>query len=321
MALFTDFFYKILVWLMSVYAVFGGTLSAPSAEQPIEALDSDSVCLTGVFWGDTQVSDYMFSRQLYVRNSCLDVAAAKSDIDVLIHAGDVAENGKGSEYKLVADDFALINNVDNYLITVGNHDVRLRIYKQTVSNFTDFVNTVDTAHHIDSLTFSREINGYKFIVLGTDRTEFEESYFDTETLAFLDSELASATAEGKPAFVICHQPLKLTHGLPDTWGSPFDYAGSVGDQSDALKEIIGRYKNVFFLTGHLHTGFGEYTYDEADGAHLVNVPSLGIENADGVEKAGLGFVFEIYQDKVIFRARDFASGTWLPEYNATYSIK
>lgn len=321
MAAFTDLFYKILVFLMSAYAMFGGTLDAPSAGQPIANENPAEVCLTGVFWGDTQVSDYMLSRQLYVRNSCLDVAAAEADIDVLITAGDIAENGKGSEYRLVADDFALMNNVDNYLLAVGNHDARLRIYKQTVESFTGFCAQVDPAHPVDGLSFKRDVNGYTFIVLGTDRTEFEESYFTKESLARLDGDLKEATADGKPVFVICHQPLKLTHGLPDTWNSPDYGAGSIGKQSDEIKAILSKYENVFFLTGHLHTGFGEYTYEECDGVHLINVPSLGIKNNDGVKERGLGFVFEIYPGRVVFRARNFASGVWLPEFDNSYAIE
>ena len=54
----------------------------------------------------------------------------------------------------------------------------LRQAKKTVRNFTGFTNDLNKAvgsdFTMDSLHYSYEINGYRFIVLGTDRTEFEE---------------------------------------------------------------------------------------------------------------------------------------------------
>lgn len=318
-SVFAKIMYRLLAVLMSLYTVTGG-IAAPSSADPIKSLDASSVKLTAVFMGDTQVSDYMLSRQLYLKNTCLDIASSEEQIDALIHVGDVAENGKAAEYKLIAEDYSVIDNVDNYLFAVGNHDVRLRAYCQVVNTFTEFANTVDKNNAIDRLWYTREINGYTFIVMGTTRTEFEESYFSDEELNWLDENLAAATANGKPAFVICHQPLKLTHGLPDTWGSPIDSAGSVGAQSDDIAAILTKYENVFFLTGHLHTGFGKYSYEDLGSVHLINTPSIGIKNADGLEARGTGFMIEVYEDTVVFRARNFAEGVYLPEYDMTYSL-
>ena len=152
--------------------------------------------------------------------------------------------------------------------------------------------------------------------MGTDKTEFEESYFSDEQLAWLDANLKDATADGKPAFVVCHQTLKNTHGLPDTWNSPIESAGSVGDQSDELYEIMNRYTNVFMISGHLHTGIGQYTYEKLGTIHSVNLPSLSINNKDGdYNDAGIGFTMEVLDDSVLFRARDFAKGAYLPDYD------
>ena len=84
---------------------------------------------------------------------------------------------------------------------------------------------------------------YTFIVLNTDKSVFEESYFSDECLAWFDAELNKATAEGKPVFVILHQPLKNTHFVWESWNSPDDNAGTVGKQSDALQAIMNKYNN------------------------------------------------------------------------------
>jgi hypothetical protein len=41
---------------------------------------------------------------------------------------------------------------------------------------------------------------------------------------------------------------------------------------------------------------------------------MSIENKDGTyNDAGTGYMIEVYKTKVIFRARDFAKGTWVAD--------
>ena len=150
---------------------------------------------------------------------------------------------------------------------------------------------------------------------------FEEAYIGAEQLEWLNDELKAA--DGKPTFVILHQPLKSTHNVENAWNSPDDKAGTVGAQSVALKAIMSKYENVVLVTGHLHSGFGPDNYNNVDGIHAVNVPSLTIENKDGTyNKSGLGYIVEVYEDEIIFRARDMAKGTWVAETenDASYDI-
>ena len=289
----------------------------PVLTDPIQCSYKNGANLTFAAWADPQISNYMAKRYQYFDAACEDISAADGRVDALVIAGDIAENGLLCEYDYVAN--GLKNAaVDNFIISVGNHDVRLRNYKRTVKTFTKLINSLNenagSELRTDSLNYSYAIKGYKFIVLGTDKTEFEESYLGDEQLQWLNSELKSA--DGKPVFVIIHQSLKLTHGLPDTWNSPIDAAGSVGDQSDRLFEIMNRYENVFFITGHLHTGIGQYTYQKLGKINSVNLPSLTINNKDGdCNDNGIGFMVEVYDSHVLFRARNFAKGEYIPDYN------
>ena len=208
---------------------------------------------------------------------------------------------------------------------LGIHDTRLRSYKQVVKRFTTFANELNQAYGsdftTDSLSYTYDVNGYKFIILGTDSAEFEESYISPEQLSWLDSELAAATVNGKPAFVVCHQSLKDTHGLPDTWNSPDDRACTIGEQSDVIKAILNKYENVIMISGHLHTGIGQYTYQKIDNFHSINLPSTTIVNKDGdYNNAGIGFMIEAYDNHVLFRARDFAQGKYIPEYDIDIAL-
>lgn len=307
---------------MSISVSLGGVIAPPSTDDPIASMDKDNVRMTVVYWADSQVSDYMYSREKNLLNACMDVAGASEQIDALLIDGDIAENGKAAEYKVVLDDLSIIDTVDNFIFSSGNHDVRLRAFCQTVKTFGEFCNMANPEINLDKLYYTYEVNGYKFIVLGTTSSTFEEADIDKAELEWFDNELSAAAVDGKPVFVLLHQPLKLTHGLPDSWNSPFDYAGSVGKQSDDLKNIMNKYDNVFLLTGHLHSGLGEANFENIGNFVSVNAPSLGIVSKDGgYEAAGTGYMIEVYDNSVIFRARDFANGKYMPEFDREFTLK
>lgn len=309
--------YKLMAIILSVFFIFNPYVS-PSTADTINLNNDTQSKMTFIALADPQISNYMPKRTSYFDAACEDLENISGTADALMMAGDIAENGLLCEYQYIYD--GLKNaKVNNYIMAVGNHDLRMKLsYKKTVENFTHLTNllneNVSSDLNVDSLNYSYTIKGYKFIVLGSDKTEFEESSFSGEQLSWLKSELEGANATGLPAFVICHQPLKLTHGLPDTWNSPFDAAGSVGKQSEELYNILNSFKNVFFITGHLHTGIGRYTYEKLGNINSVNLPSLTIDNKDGDNNEnGIGFVVSVYSDHVLFKARNFAKGTYAPE--------
>lgn len=306
---FAKLFYRIFPLFLSLYmSVAGISVSSPAVDQSITP-KNDGVLLTFAALADPQISNYMAERYPVFEAAAADLHNNSGALDALLIAGDIAENGLDTEYQLVYDKLSGLDT--RYLIGSGNHDIRLRAYSQTVSRFCTFANALNGDSAVQALHYSETVNGYKFIMLGSDRTKFEEAYLSEAQLSWLQSELAAA--QGAPVFVICHQPLKLTHGLPDTWNSPVDAAGSIGSQSDALLQIMKQYPNVFFITGHLHTGFGRYTYETAEGVNLINLPSLCITNKDGEENGpGIGFIAEVYNTEVVFRARNFAKGEWVP---------
>ncbi len=309
--------YKLFAFIFSVYCTFAGAVTPPSAEQTIKP-SSDNAQLVFAAIADPQVSNYMPWRYKYFLSASEDLRNAEG-LDAMLIAGDVAENGLAVEYQLFYDE---LSNLDlQYIACEGNHDIRLRLYSQSTKRFNGWLNSLNNNSNVDSSTFhySTELNGIKFIIMGSDRTEFEENYINNEQLAWLDSELAEQN--GKVTFVMVHQPLKNTHGLPDVWGSPFKSAGSIGDQSDDIYNILNKYNNVILLTGHEHTGFGKFTYEKIGNIDSINIPSLCCDNNNGENNDhGLGFIVEVYENSVLFRARDMCQGKWLPEYDITVNF-
>ncbi|MBQ8228994.1 MAG: metallophosphoesterase [Clostridia bacterium] len=317
--------YKLLAVLMSLFYSFNAFVS-PATTDPIKAVDEDNVKMTFAAWADPQISNYLIQREQYVRGGAEDLANAETPIDALVLAGDITENGLYAEYQFVYDRISN-SGVKNFITATGNHDIRLRLYSDSLKHFTKFTNALNenagSDLRVDSMHYRYTVNGYDFVVLGSDKTEFEEAYISDAQLEWFDATLKETSATGKPTFVILHQVLKGTNNVENAWNSSVEGAGSVGDQSDALEEIMNRYDNIILISGHLHQGFGIGTYELVGKIHSVNLPSITIENKDGDDAgniSGIGYMVEVYDDEVLFRARNFAKGEYMPDYDITIDV-
>ena len=320
-------FFKMFAYIMlAIYAITPPV--APSTEDVIKPVNSNANLVFATV-ADPQVSNYMFDRYRAFQASCEDLKNAEK-LDAIVGIGDIAENGLAEEYNLA---YASLGGIDTrFIMATGNHDIRLRAYSQSTSRFYKFVDTLnderameDKVYSEGKLAYSEVVNGYKFIVMGSDKTEFEEAYISPEQLEWLDKELAAE--KGKPVFVVLHQPLKLTHNLPTTWGNGTNKeAGSVGDQNDDIKAVLAKHakdSTVVLITGHLHAGFSQYSYQQIEGFHSLNVPALSIENKDGEEGgngSGLTYIVEVYEDEILFRARNCRTGEWLPKWDTRIAL-
>ena len=323
----TIFFRMFAYIMLIVYSITPAV--PPSTDNVIKAQDPSEVKLMFATVADPQVSNYMFDRYRAFQASCEDLKNAEAKFDAIVGIGDIAENGLAEEDRLAQLGLAGIDA--RYIMASGNHDIRLRAYSQSNSRFFEFTNTLNengapvVPYAEGKFAYSEYVNGYKFIVMGSDKTAFEEAYISPEQLEWLDNELA--TEKGKPVFVVLHQPLKLTHNLPTTWGNGTNKnAGSVGEQNDEIKAILAKHADdstVVLLTGHLHAGFSQYSYQQIEGFHSVNVPALSIENKDGEEGgngAGLTYIVEVYKDKILLRARNCMTGEWLSKWDTEIAL-
>ena len=150
--------------------------------------------------------------------------------------------------------------------------------------------------------------------------------------------MEKAAASGLPIFVLMHQPVNGTHGLPYNWemheGDPPE-EGGIGPQSAQVEAILKKYDNVFYISGHIHAGYknggkfgAQYASvetmrnDNGNPVTLINLPSyMYFDFIHGGHPAnGCGWVIEAYDDEVLLRARNFASGTWLTRYDTAVPL-
>lgn len=306
--------YKFMALVLAL-TVSNGLAVTPSTDEPVVV--DDNALLSFVVWGDPQLSTVSGKRQVNFRSACQDLANTEGKLDAFVIVGDIAENGLVSEYRTAAD---MLNTASDKwchsMFVPGNHDIRLKVYSEQLRRFADFTDSVNNSVPVNGshYSYSYEINGYKFIMLGADKTVFEETYFSPEQLQWLESEIASTKDSGKPVFVFNHQPLKDTHGLPQTWNAPeILNLGSMGKQSDRVRKIFEAYGNVIFITGHLHTGTGIFSYEDCGNFKSFNVPTICCNNDHGDESAGQGYIFTVYENKLVARARVFSEGRFVDE--------
>lgn len=294
-------FRKIFAVFVAIFISLGW-MTGPSTDEPIRFSNSDKVNLSFALVSDTHllgesVTEFRFESLFK------DLSNSEESFNAVVIAGDLVELGLGCEYE---NFFKVLDGqtvTKNLIIATGNHDVRYA-YKK---NKALIMNKVEEYLGIDTKGesfYSYDVNGYTFIVMGTEKQVFERAYISDKQLAFVDSELQRATAEGKPAFVVCHQPLANTHGLPEEWKT-----GDLGEQSQQLRDILVKYKNIFFINGHLHDGMYDRSVEKlADSVYSINLPTYGKSNDYGVEEKGTGYYVEVYDNQVIFTGRNFLEG-------------
>ena len=299
-----------------------GQITIPSAEKPITALNPDELRLSFSAFADIHIDAFLYNR-VYLDHLLLDIANAETHQDALVVAGDVTDNSFDDEWKIFYGLLGKYNPADNYLVATGNHDIRIRSYKKVLKKFTTYYNKF-TGNNINSLHYSMNINGYTFAVVGSDARSFEKQVLSGTQLNWLDLTVAEATKDGKPVFVIIHQPFRNTHGLPLLWYNGKWDSGYIGDQSEDVFEILNKYENVIMISGHMHSGFGQYTYEKVGNIYSVNLPSTGLHNKHcdyGDGDFSLGYTAEVYDHEVLFRARDFGRGVYVPEHDIKIPIK
>jgi len=239
-----------------------------------------------------------------LREGLLDMSRSIAPNDAVVMAGDNTENGQLLEYMALYNYLRRFGGLD-LLIAMGNHETfgldHNQVYSRALSNFL-FPYNLYSGEKLDKAYDCHVIKGYYFIVLGTeDIISNTAAYLSPEQLAWLDSVLAQATMDGKPAFVVNHQPFLGSHGTtrPDE---------GMGEQNDAVYAIVSKYKNVFYFSGHVHFDMPSYQRTE-EGVNLVALPAFG---KGGVP--GCGVQVEVYPGMVKIRGRNFAQGQWLENF-------
>jgi len=306
---------------------FAGNISAEFAPK-----DAENVKLTFATMSDSHIKDSA-TRSFMLELGLADMQDADYPLDALVHAGDITDHAYEEQWQKTADVFAKYTPAKNIILAPGNHDMwgseEDDRFPESSERFTRFGSKI-MGREIDKVYYSTKVNGYTFVVMSSE-DDGTDAYVSDEQLAWLDATLAEASADNLPVFLVFHQPLNGSHGLPRTWGDdePEPMDGGIGPESDKVEAILRKYKNIFYISGHIHNGIGEKFTSEAWGYKSVetngnitsvNLPSYMYLGYRGQVMSGLGFVFEVYDDEVIIRARSYSSNIWYTSYEYTVEL-
>lgn len=274
-----------------------------------------------------------FIRQGMLELGFQDMDKAKDKLDAVVFDGDITDHGYTDMWDCFAESVGKYDIAKQTIIVEGNHDTwgpdrdNLDTVKQT---FIDYNKSI-SGRDISEMYYSTDINGYPVIVLGSEG-DSTSATVSQKQIDWFAAEMAKAGKTGLPIFVFMHQSINGTHGLPYNWelekDEPAD-KGGIGEASDDIFNIIKQYKNVFYISGHIHTGFANEktntfftSVEKHDGYTLINIPCYMYPNflRKGHISNGTGYVFEIYDNEVMLRARNFATGRWITKYDEVIPI-
>lgn len=302
-----------------------------AGEDNYKVKDAEEIRLNFAAIADIHMTDE-FARVQVLKCGLWDMDHAHDDLDALVLAGDLTDNGRVEQYENLKKAFEPYSPAKEIIMAVGNHDTWTDeddAYEPAKENFIKYSKEI-TGRELTECYFTTEINGYTFIVMASEDTHTDAYISDTQ-LQWLREEMDKASEKDLPVFVISHWPLAESHGLPETWGDdePELLDGSFGDQNYEVEAILKDYENVFFITGHLHNGFVNeaqenfygYVSVESDGSfHSINLPSFMYMGIRGRVMNGCGYSIEVYEDEVLVRARSFTSDIWYTDYDVTIPI-
>ena len=323
-AIFSNFLAFLMAILLTAFPYNG-------VELPTIDAAKDDCRMVAELISDTHLEEKEFIRQSFLKTGLKNLSRAKITVDAVVNAGDLtnyADEPSLAKYYEILEKYSpckALSAAGNHDIGhAGDRDVTDITREEAKANFIRYNNEYLGIDAQDTY-YSYEVNGYKFIVLGDicyDGGHWDAMDIGPEQMAFLDSELAAGTAEGKPVFVVCHWPVDDINGEATIWpGSGIDLA--VND----VKSVMEKYDNVFYISGHMHAGIKSTAVDEkydlatvetVNGVTYINLPTYGLVNMFGDPVSGTGAQLEVYDDCVMIRPRNFITNAWYT--NSVYTI-
>lgn len=343
-------FIKVFVKIVSLFLSVVMTVSTPlglieGKKEAKIARAKDNCGVSFAVISDSHLrGNFKFIFQGMLELGLEDMANATDRLDAVVFDGDITDGGEIDQWDVFAEAVASYDIADNTFVVVGNHDTwgpnRDDFENPEDGVKTTFINynKIVSDRDITEMYYSDIVNGYYFIALGSEADHVSATLSDTQ-LEWFAAEMETAAATGLPIFVFLHQPVNGTHGLPYNWelnkDDPAD-EGGIGNESDQVAAILKKYDNVFYISGHIHGGFkkagsvlgpdyASVEYMENDNGNrvtLINLPSyMYFDFIHGGHLAnGCGWVIEAYEDEVLIRARNFATGTWITAYDVAVEL-
>ena len=257
---------------------------------------------------------------------------ADTNIGLLV-TGDITNSATEKQYNSFYNKTEAYSPVsdEKVMVVLGNHDVRGSSnrystpdqYNAATSNWETAKNYYLTRNEkympsTDTVYYTKELGGYTFIMLNTELDLSDALYMSVEQLEWLEQTLKTAYEKDptKPIFIASHQPLYDTHFESNRWRTFIVGDMKTGEfmneeeSNNAIKAVLEKYPTTVFISGHIHNGFGTTVGVVRPFGATIDLPALG----KGSNMGG-GYEAQIYENQIIFRAINYATGEYLPQYD------
>lgn len=232
-----------------------------------------------------------------------DLGRANPKAAALCVVGDLVETSTEANYDRFNACLAKVPHPPVYAV-LGNHDVRW-----LKGGYPEAIERFKRRTGMPGAYFDRWIEGHHFIFLGTDEDLKDAASLGPVQLAWLEARLAERAERTKPIFVFLHQPLvRTTAGTYPEDGYTTEYPDGVV-QDAQLRNVLGRYPQVLFFTGHTHaTVESPEEVHRKTGFACVNTAATAYTIGKGAASQGL--CVDVYRNKVVVKGRSFAERAW-----------
>lgn len=306
---------RIVSILVTVIFAASGVVS-PRLNQQVTPKDAQNLRLSFATLSDTHLTTVGVARQTMLSQGFRDL---DGNVDAIAVVGDMTDHGERAQYENFYDCVKKDIKKSKFIPVVGNHDTWTEDLREKKPTY-EFIRAYNnySGKKLKTPYFTEKVNGYTFIVMSTE-TDSTSAYISNTQIKWLDRQLKAATKKNRPVFVLCHWPINGVCGQME-----IDPDMEMGEQSKEVQKTLEKYKNVFYYCGHVHAGmrgeisnkiFGNQSIETINGVHYINLPTYMYINSEGWKSknggnllSGLGYITEVYKDKVILRARNFALG-------------
>ena len=325
---FTAFFNKVVALLVTIIFALSNIASTGLSLQ-VKPKNAEALRLSFAAFSDSHLAGDEDSARVKVLYQGLRNLDGR--VDAIVAVGDMTDRGEREQYETFYRCVKKEVTSSKFIAAVGNHDTWTTGSNGENPTY-EFLRAYNgySGKNLTEAYYTEEVKGYTFIVLATE-ADNTSAYLSEKQISWLDSELEKATEGGKPAFVLCHWPLDGTCGQME-----IDPEHGMGAQSAEIQAVLEKYKNVFYFSGHIHSGlrgelsnkiFGHQSVETINGVHYINLPSFMFPNTRSLTTnnggnilPGCGYIAEVYENDVVLRASNYPLGFYMPVYEKTIDL-
>ena len=265
------------------------------------------------------LNEYGLSTNGHFEEALRDIVQNLPGAEHFFVNGDIADNGKESEYREVMNIWQSVEGAPTMHITIGNHDWRMG---NPNGMFQKYINWFNPAVETETLYYDEWVNGYHYIYLGSEEKN-SSAVLSNEQLTWLDKTLEehAENDQDKPVFLFLHQGLQnsVSGNLTGQWGAQWGVV-----QDTMLKNILKKYGNIIMFGSHTHAELDESVsmnpgteelpvyFNTGSVSYMWDYEAIAGSTDGELSQGARGYFAHVFEDGTVYMfGRDFLTGEFI----------